>query len=123
LDNGLKRSEPSADTINVKSLVPEEITMSPERTQAYRRVIHTLRELGPSKLQDNEQDRIRSAADSLIFSSDLTQDVDALHALEDAGCLFRALVESGRWEQVTATRLTDDLYGCGPETRAQLQAA
>jgi hypothetical protein len=97
--------------------------MSPKRTQAYRRIIHTLDELGPSKLLSTEQDRIRSAADNLIFSSDLREDVAAREALEDAGELCRALVESGRWEQVTATRLSNDLHECGPELPAQLERA
>ncbi len=97
--------------------------MSPNRTQAYRRVIQTLDELGPTKLLAGEQDRIRSAADNLIFSSDLLEDVAAQEALDDAGRLCRALVESGRWEQVTATRLADNLYACGPELSAELRAA
>ena len=96
--------------------------MSPERTHAYRRVVHTLRELGPSKLLGGEQDRIRLAADNLIFSSDLVED-GAREALEDAESLCRALVESGRWEQVTATRLANDLYGCGPGRPVELRAA
>jgi hypothetical protein len=95
--------------------------MSPNRTEAYRRVIDTLRELGPSKLLNEEQDRIRLAADNLIFSSDLTNDAEARMALADAGSLCRALVESGRWEQVTATRLADDLCGCGPELVPELE--
>jgi hypothetical protein len=97
--------------------------MDPKRTQAYRRVILTLQELGPSKLLDGEQDRIRIAADNLIFSADLRDDIAAQEALDDAGRLCRALVESGRWEQVTATRLADDLYGCGPAVAIELQAA
>jgi hypothetical protein len=96
--------------------------MSPERTHAYRRVINTLNELGPSKLLDGEQDRIRLAADNLIFSSDLLED-EARNALEDAQSLCEALVESGRWEQVTANRLAHDLYECGPGLPAELQAA
>jgi hypothetical protein len=97
--------------------------MSPERTHAYRRVIQTLDELGPSKLLDGEQDRIRNAADNLIFSSDLVEDVAAREALDDVERLCRALVESGRWEQVSATRLADDLSGCGPGHQAELKAA
>jgi hypothetical protein len=99
--------------------------MSPERTQAYRRVIQTLNELGPTKLLDGEQDRIRYAADNLIFSSELQEDVAARHALDDVECLCRALVESGRWEQVTATRLADDVVACGPAParRTELKAA
>ena len=38
-------------------------TMTSERTQAYGRVIKTLEDLGPSKLQPVEQERIRDAAD------------------------------------------------------------
>jgi hypothetical protein len=82
--------------------------------------MHTLNELGPSKLLDDEQDRIRSAADNLLFSSDLLEDVGAQEALEDVERLCRALVESGRWEQVTAGRLADDLFACGPEQQIEL---
>ena len=96
--------------------------MSPERTHAYRRVINTLNELGPSKLLDGEQDRIRLAADNLIFSSDLLEH-EAREALEDAQSLCNALVESGLWEQVTANRLAHDLYECGPGLPAELRAA
>jgi hypothetical protein len=88
--------------------------MSPERTQAYRRVMHTLDELGPSKLLSDEQDRIRVAADNLIFSSDLGEDGGAREALRDTEQLCAALVQSGRWEAVTAERLEQDLRACGP---------
>jgi hypothetical protein len=100
-----------------------ESTMSPERTLAYQRVIKTLAELGPSKLLDGEQERIRYAADNLIFSSDLAEDVAASDALEDVERLCRALTESGRWERVTAERLANDLFACGPERTAELRAA
>ncbi len=88
--------------------------MSPERTQAYRRVMELLDELGPSKLQSDEQDRIRLAADNLIFSADLT-DAAAREALRDVDDLCTALVDSGRWEPVTADRLESDLRACGPD--------
>ncbi len=97
--------------------------MSPERTNAYRQVIKTLNDLGPSKLLDSEQDRIRCAADNLLFSSDLAEDFAALAALDDVERLCRALTESGRWEQVTADRLAGDLSACGPPRVAELQAA
>ena len=87
--------------------------MSPERTTAYRRVMHTLDELGPSKLQDAEQDRIRAAADALIFSSDLL-DGPTREALADSEERGASLVASGRWESVTAERLERDLRECGP---------
>jgi hypothetical protein len=87
--------------------------MSPERSHAYKRVMYTLDQLGPSKLLLEEQDRIRYAADILIFSGDLTGE-EASAALADALTLCEALVQSGRWERVTATRLADDISACGP---------
>jgi hypothetical protein len=89
--------------------------MSPERTQAYRRVMRTIDELGPSKLLGSEQDRIRHAADNLIFSSDLASDGPAREALRDIDELCTALVDSGRWESVTAERLERDMHACGPD--------
>jgi hypothetical protein len=97
--------------------------MSPERSNAYRRVIKTLEDVGPSKLLETEQQRIRYAADNLIFSGDLSTDVEAQEALDDVEALFSALVESGRWEQVTASRLAADVYECGPVMPVILQAA
>lgn len=98
--------------------------MSPERTKSYRRVTQILRDLGPSKLWDGEQERIRFAADSLIFSPDLDHDPASRDALADAVELCQELVLSGRWEQVTADRLAEDLRGCGPAPEpVTLQAA
>ena|SRR5437764_14357488 len=97
--------------------------MSPERSNAYHRVMKTLDDVGPSKLLDHEQQRIRYAADNLIFSTDFATDAEAREALEDVEVLCRALVESGRWEQVSATRLADDIAQCGPTESAVLQAA
>ena len=97
--------------------------MSPERSNAYRRVMKTLEDVGPSKLLDGEQQRIRYAADNLIFSTDLTGDVEARGALEDIDALCRTLVESGRWEQASAMRLAEDVFQCGPIEPVVLQAA
>jgi len=97
--------------------------MTPERAHAYRRVIQTLNTLGPSKLLAGEQDRVRHAADNLLFSQDLREDAAAHAALEDIERLCRALVDSGRWEQVTAMRLADDVAQCGPTLLPELQAA
>jgi hypothetical protein len=84
--------------------------------------MQTLNDLGPSKLLDGEQDRIRAAADNLIFSSDLSDDVAAQEALDDVERLCHALVASGRWEQVTANRLADDFFACGPGHPVELKA-
>lgn len=97
--------------------------MSPERSQAYRRVVQTLSELGPAKLQSAELEQIRDAADTLIFSQDLTDDRAARQALAGVGRLCRALVDSERWERVTADRLASDVSQCGPPPATELQAA
>jgi hypothetical protein len=97
--------------------------MSPERANAYRRVMEIVNELGPDELVDGERDRIRYAADNLIFSRDLAGDVAAQEALGDVGRLCRALVDSGRLEEVTAGRLAEDLCLCGPGSAGQLKAA
>jgi hypothetical protein len=95
--------------------------MSPERTQAYKRVMRTLTEIGPSKLLASEQERIRDAADTLIFSSGLSDEQSAIDALADVDELCRDLVASDRWERVTAAKLAQDLRGCG--ARAEAEAA
>ncbi len=97
--------------------------MSPERSNAYRRVMKTLEDVGPSKLLEHEQQRIRYAADNLVFSTDLTTDFEAREAVSDVEELCRVLVESGRWEQVSATRLAEDVLQCGPHSPVILQAA
>jgi hypothetical protein len=97
--------------------------MSPERTFAYRRVLQTLADMGPSKLQSSEQDRVRFAADTLLFSTDLYGDESAREALTDSEQLCRSLVDSGRWEPVTAQQLADDIRSCGPSVEIELEAA
>jgi hypothetical protein len=85
--------------------------MNTERTQAYGRVVKTLEELGPAKLQAAEQDRIREAADTLIFA--VTPD-EARTSLEDVEALAEHLAGSGRWSDERAERLVEDLLACGP---------
>lgn len=97
--------------------------MTPERAHAYQRVIQTLTEMGPSKLLGDEQERIRDAADNLIFSRDLAQDAPAREAMADVERLCRALVHSARWEEAAAMRLANDVSRCGPSLLPDLRAA
>ena len=97
--------------------------MSPERTRAYRRVIQTLAEFGPAKLQAVEQERIRYTADSLVLCADLLMDDAARDSLEDTELLFEVLVQSGRWERATADGLIDHHRACGPEHPLEQSAA
>ena len=87
--------------------------MNSERTQAYGRVVKTLDELGPTKLQPAEQARVRDAADTLIFAADLD---DARAAMADVDSLAEHLVASDRWSEERARQLVDDLLACGPVT-------
>ena len=87
--------------------------MTSNRSQAYGRVMHTLAELGPTKLHDDEVDRLRNAADTLLFTEDMATD-DAQTATQDARTVIDHLVESGRWTEERAGRLADDLAACGP---------
>jgi hypothetical protein len=97
--------------------------MTPERAQAYRRVIRTLEQVGPSKLLDGEKAQIRDAADSLIFSSGLLDDDAAFGALWDVEVLCHHLVDSGRWERVSARKLAEDVAACGLPHTPELRAA
>jgi len=85
--------------------------MNNERTQAYGRVVKTLEDLGPAKLQSAEQDRVREAADTLIFASGLEETRAATAAVAS---LAEHLVVSGRWSDERAKQLVDDLLACGP---------
>ena len=85
--------------------------MNSERTQAYGRVVRTLQDVGPTKLHANEQERVRDAADTLIFAATYE---DARETLADVEVLAEELVESGRWSEERAAGLAQDLMACGP---------
>ena len=86
--------------------------MTSERTQSYSRVVRTIDELGPTKLLAGEQQRIRDAADTLIFGAGVDEAERA--AIADIEALVGHLVESGRWTTERAAELRDDVLGCGP---------
>jgi hypothetical protein len=88
--------------------------MTADRAHAYADVSTLLRELGPAKLTPSEQQRIRDAADELIFAASLASDERAQDAVRDIGALGRHLVDTGRWSARRAGRLLDTVYACGP---------
>jgi hypothetical protein len=75
--------------------------------------MQTLAELGPTKLHEDEADRLRDAADTLLFTEDMADDA-AQTAVRDARGVIDNLVASGRWTEERAGRLADDLAACGP---------
>jgi hypothetical protein len=85
--------------------------MNRDRTQAYGRVVRTLDDLGPTKLQPEELERIRDAADTLIFAA---SPEEAAPALDDIGQLTEHLVAVDRWTEERAEQLLRDLQDCGP---------
>ncbi|HEX4691675.1 MAG TPA: hypothetical protein VH276_13360 [Solirubrobacteraceae bacterium] len=85
--------------------------MNSERTQAYGRVVRTLDDLGPSKLQPGELERVRDAADTLIFAA---HPEEVPPALENVQELAEHLVASGRWTEERAEELLRDIEACGP---------
>ena len=87
--------------------------MTNERASAYGRVVATIDEVGATKLQPGEVERIRAAADTLLFCEEI-DDPAARHALEDVEDLAMHLIDTGRWLDTRARRLVDDVAACGP---------
>jgi hypothetical protein len=87
--------------------------MTNERASAYGRVVATIDELGATKLQPGEVERIRAAADTLLFCEEI-DDPAARQALEDVEELAMHLIDTGRWVDTRARRLADDVAACGP---------
>lgn len=86
--------------------------MTEDRALAYGRVMGTLADVGPAKLHGPEIDRVRHAADTLLFAS--CDDAAAIVALEDVGTLVRGLQDSERWSLQTGQALLADVVACGP---------
>jgi hypothetical protein len=87
--------------------------MTNERASAYGRVVATVDDVGATKLQPGEVERIRAAADTLLFCEDL-DDPAARQALEDVEELAMHLTDTGRWLDTRARQLADDVAACGP---------
>jgi hypothetical protein len=87
--------------------------MNSQRAESYGRVMRTLEEMGGTLLRDAERERIREAADTLLFSEAL-EEPGVREALDDVEELARELVENERWSDERARRLLDDIGACGP---------
>lgn len=85
--------------------------MTSERALAYGRVKKTIEDVGSAKLQPIEIERLREAADTLLF---IEEPADARDALRDVEALCLHLIESGRWSDERAAQLRDDVAACGP---------
>jgi hypothetical protein len=97
--------------------------MNAERAAAYGRVMKTLSDMGPAKLQPSERDLVREAADAMLFAQDLDDDAHAVMALDALQEMVETLVEADRWLFETADRLLKDVEQCGPGVTVELLAA
>jgi hypothetical protein len=88
--------------------------MTPERSNAYHRVMNTLNTLGPSKLQPKEQAQIRETADELLFCYNFEENSLAQESLTTTEKMLEGLVTSDRWIEETAALLAEDIRSCGP---------
>ena len=87
--------------------------MTPDRSQAYSRVMSTITEVGPAKLHEPEAQRIRDAADTLLFAAE--PDATVIEAVRDIENLATTLVSNGRWMEEAANKLATDVTACGPD--------
>ena len=94
-----------------------------ERSEAYGRVVRTLRSLGPAKLLPHEEEIIREAADTLLFTVDPPADAEAGEAVAAIEAVAAHLVESERWTAERAALLVDDVLACGHLEVVRAQAA
>jgi hypothetical protein len=84
------------------------------RAEAYGRVVRILSGPDGQELTPQELQRIRDAADSLLFCEDVDMDSAARDAADEIADLAVELVESGRWEEDTAEELVSEVLACGP---------
>ena len=84
-----------------------------ERSEAYGRVVRTIRDVGPAMLQPHEEEVLREAADALFFTEDALGDPDALTAVGRIEALASHLVETNRWAPERAAELVEDVVACG----------
>jgi hypothetical protein len=92
------------------------------RTVAYRRVLRTLRGADAPALSAAERDRVREAADALLFCRDV-DDADVRSAVAEVAAVFDDLVKAERWTPRRVRQLLDDIWACGPDLAADVPAA
>jgi hypothetical protein len=90
------------------------VEVTSRRAEAYGRVVRILNSPDGEQLRPDELERIRAAADSLLFCADVELDSAARDAADQIADLAVELVESGRWDEDTAEELVSDVLACGP---------
>jgi hypothetical protein len=94
--------------------------VTPERAEAYGRIMRVVAAEGRERLEPQEQAMLREAADALFFSEDIAGDPEAGAALAHANDLASNLVGAERWAPEHAERVLQDLEACGPAQLVRL---
>jgi hypothetical protein len=94
--------------------------VTPERAEAYGRIMRVVSAEGRERLEAHEQVLLREAADALFFSEDVAGDSEAGDALAHANDLAGNLVGAERWTPDHAERVLQDLEACGPAQLVRL---
>ncbi len=94
--------------------------MTPERSQAYGRLMRAISATGDAALEPAEQEILREAADALFFCEDIALDDDARDALARVSDLAGQLVGAERWDPELAEQVLRDLESCGPPQLVRL---
>jgi hypothetical protein len=95
-------------------------TVTPERAEAYGRIMRIVTAEGSEQLGADEQALLREAADALFFSEDIGADDEARDALAAANDLAGNLVGAERWSPDYAEHVLQDLEACGPAQLVRL---
>ena len=94
--------------------------VTPERSQAYGRLMKVIALEGDAALEPAEQEVLREAGDALFFCEDIAMDEDASNALSRVSDLAGQLVGAERWDPELAEQVLRDLEDCGPPQLVRL---
>ncbi len=94
--------------------------MTPERSQAYGRLMRAISAEDEAALEPAEQEILREAGDALFFCEDIALDDDARDALARVSDLTGQLVGAERWDPELAEQVLRDLEACGPPQLVRL---
>jgi len=94
--------------------------VTPERSQAYGRLMTVISAEGDAALEPAEKEVLREAGDALFFCEDIALDDDAREALSRVSDLSGRLVGAERWDPELAEQVLQDLEACGPPQLVRL---
>jgi hypothetical protein len=94
--------------------------VTPERSQAYGRLMKVISATGESALRPDEQALLREAGDAMFFCEDIALDDEARDALARVSDLAGELVGTERWDPELAEQVLQDLEACGPPQLVRL---